>query len=1467
MDPHGSSPFGPLFSSLGVPPATCSLGVVDVLSSCPEVTGKGKEMAGTGVVDVLSSCPEVTGKGKEMAGTEKIKKVKEILSQLNLEKYADTKLSLRDVLETGLEDERSLNCLTLQDVPWRFLSKLLALNVTARDTSLKSIPADEHRDIEDCEKNNECTFDGDNLPSHSVNPLDVLCVLLYCSDSFLQQEILLKMSTCQFAVPLLLPPSDGTKCTLMLWAMRDMVRKWRPHSLRESRGFREESLVLIPMPTISFVRLGSCSLSKSRILNAILSPPQQHHDFFIHREMECGNVPRRLSDGLVEISWYFPGGREKSDIFPEPVAFTNLRGDIESHQLQFRFLTAVSSAVFIYIEDLGEREYKLLSDLKSGTKCYFIISSNEDKSKKSLNIITRLIRDLKISQSQILKKNRAINDAQFMLNLQSAILPLIKLSPTSVSVEGMADTARKQEIYVDEDCEQCKRGKDYAREITKDIQDIMGYKKEMMKLQGEPWKELAKTEKEYCRLKEQGKTNIEDYKSQLQMKILKLRREQNSFQLTDGLTKFISGIGFDSFEEKHYFLKWMKCELDSLARNSLCNLRDKYQKKLNNCNTDPKELAELDKIISGSSIGIEHFMREMGQFYEAECSLYREGKITGIYRQFMNLPGIAANLLLDGFPLELIDGDASNIPLQWVDDVLTELNSKVGRQCRMIVITVLGVQSTGKSTLLNTMFGLQFSVSSGRCTRGAFMLLMKVKEHQREELGCDFILIIDTEGLKAPELTTLEGSYEHDNELATLVVGLSDITIVNMAMENATEMKDILQIVVHAFLRMGTIGKKPNCQFVHQNISDISAHSQNMRDRKHLLEQLNAMTKAAAKMEKQNENMTFSDIMEYDPDKHNWYIPGLWHGVPPMAPVNVGYSENVQDFKKYLFQFIRERRIQGKATLDIPQFKEWIQSLWKAVKHENFIFSFRNSLVAEAYNQLSMKFSEWEWAFRKEMHLWVAKKETEIQNQSKEELNNNTQNTFKHESFQKHLSGEKAMLDSLQKYFESGIENLNFVERYKEDFKMSVKSLRNELEGYSLRRWDEAISIQKGKRKLKDLQEVYTITMEENVVRLLHDCRNRDAQLGDEELGREFAKMWEQTLSELQLSPLEKQQVHENMSLVLQKDFCTCSVPANLWDKTGLNLLNHGKGTFNVEKEHFDLPWYRSVKGLKEIIFHECWYKAKYLVKSLVDECHRFTTDKEQSKLDYSETYCRELLNIVNKCLQDPATSKLHTTARFQVDLKLHILGIAAPYFQRMHEDFISENDPLLRLGTFKAQYLSAFKDLYLQKDECQKRARDFCVLCLKPALMEHIYKNLGPEVVDDILSSGRSKEYSSRMFFQFTLLDNLLKENNFRNYVEYINNYECFVRVDMEPHVTPLQSREHIGVIGKKYPTERDILSSFKDCDIKKTFSRLTLKPQDELFKKVFGCGKQCRSVKPPVRLEVRHTPNTSQPSIDRRD
>uniref|UniRef100_A0A8C3T690 Up-regulator of cell proliferation-like domain-containing protein n=1 Tax=Chelydra serpentina TaxID=8475 RepID=A0A8C3T690_CHESE len=477
--------------------------------------------------------------------TDRKKEFQGILSKLKIASDGSGKLTLRDILEISSESLKDWTPQTTGDLPCHFLRKVMALNGTARSTNL----VQKTPNHQGCSEEGQIAgFDifslADINASDSLHPLDVLCAVLLCSDTFLQQEILSKMSMCQFALPLLLPALDPSKCTLTLWAVRDIVRKWRPHSLAQSRGFREESLVLMSMPTISFVRLGSCSFSKSKLLNEVLSPSQQHHDFFIHRDMESGNVPREIADGLVEISWYFPAGRENSDLFPEPVVVTNLRGDIESHWLQFSFVTQVSSAVFIVTENIGEREYALLSSLQgSDIKYYFTLHCNSGKIKESLGFLNQLAPVLKLDKSHLLMRENTRSNAGFVSKLQSTIGSIRSSTSKIVNLEDLAVTARELGIQVDEDCEECQSARKCTEEITEEIKDVATYKRKTLRCQGDLWKRLVKVEKELCQMKWQGPTSIEDYKSEWKEKLWGLCRRQNQCDLTEGMAEFIKGIG------------------------------------------------------------------------------------------------------------------------------------------------------------------------------------------------------------------------------------------------------------------------------------------------------------------------------------------------------------------------------------------------------------------------------------------------------------------------------------------------------------------------------------------------------------------------------------------------------------------------------------------------------------------------------------------------------------------------------------------------------------------------------------------------------------------------------------------------------------------------------------------------------------------------------------------------------------
>ncbi|XP_068099968.1 interferon-induced very large GTPase 1-like [Hyperolius riggenbachi] len=1422
----------------------------------------------------------------------------ELLSSLDMKIYANGVLTRKEVLEIGKDSLEQISLHRLQDVPWYLIHNFMSLNVNAR----KSQPEQSGTDMENLETDLETldfSLDSETGPE-LIHPLDVLCVVLHCANSFLQQEIVSKMSMCQFAIPLLLPSTDGPDCTFMIWAMRDVVKKWRPQSLKETKGFMEDNLVNIALPFYSFVRLQNCSISKSAIINQLLAPGQQHYDYFLHRNMEGGNLSRKISDGLVEMSSYFPSGQDNTDIFTDPLAVLNLRGDIVSNWTQFSFLTQISSVVFIFADSITETEYLLLSSLQNSKAKYVIICSVLSNPE---GITLEYVKKLNpVLNPQLLVKNHKINDATLVKKVQTIMR---SSKNTFLKLEEMTEKASELGIHIDENSKECQMAKRTALNITAEITNVESYKKETMKLQGDLWKELARIDVEMCRMKNQGDQNCETYKAKLNKQRAELLEKQNKHSLPNGIGQFISAMISLNPLERHFFLKWIKILLDSLARKNLVSLQEEYQKMCSTESTDRKKMKNLDQKMSDSSLGPEHFVRELGQFYEAESFMVKENNLKPDERKFHKLPEVAADLLLDGFPLELMDGDASNIPLQWIKDILATLDKKAGGQCRVRVITVLGVQSTGKSTLLNTMFGLQFPVANGRCTRGAFMTLIKVKQDFQDVLKCNFILVIDTEGLKAPELASLDESYEHDNQLATLVVGLSDITIINMAMENTAEMKDILQIVVHAFLRMQTTGKKPNCQFIHQNVGDVSAHVKNMRDRAKLSEELNEITKIAAKMEKKTEVTTFTDVMVHEKETHTWYIPSLWLGVPPMASVNVGYSETISQLKRHLLEFMRDH---SSTPQTLHGFSEWLMSLWKSVMYETFIFSFRNSLVAEAYEKLSIKYSELRWNFDKGMHSWIAEGENEIRNEKLDGLQT-VHERLKEDMHNKLCSEVTLMRESLEQYFKSGPEHTNLIERYKEEFLRNATHVRNEHERNLSHRLEEAVSIRKGKAAILSIQESFLQTIEAKVTSLLDHYKDNKLNLDNKAIKVKFEEMWNETLSGLQLSYIRRQDIPQNIFTQLRNDMVNSVSAVKEKLNTIKDLSAVQEMPFTIQESYFSTPWYENLA--KNITYlKEVEQKCEHLFNALQSKCTSYIMQKISTKEDYHETYCQELLLTINEDPLQKDLQMLHTTPLFNLDVKLIILGKAALMFQKMHEDFIKDNDPRLSLEQLKPQYLSTFENIFQMKDECQDRAKDFCEKCLKPAITEFVYKNLGKEMVDDILRSLDSKQYSSRAFFQYTLLKKLLEDKNFNLYIEYIRKYETFVRTFINNNIQEkykrrqslesVQNKVFRQVIGRVVQalqdsnivecsdvplfldkfcdmlkkelvisqsalkvitfqnkasvrqfitdiekfllsTEMEIKEELNSLSVQSLLTKVTLKPQDELFRKVIGCGKQC--------------------------
>ena len=345
-----------------------------------------------------------------------------------------------------------------------------------------------------------------------------------------------------------------------------------------------------------------------------------------------------------------------------------------------------------------------------------------------------------------------------------------------------------------------------------------------------------------------------------------------------------------------------------------------------------RDLEKAENLLSENSFTIHNLFREMGQIFEAlSCT---QSQIGDIFSRYYEFPKMVASLIMAGFPVELMDGDACSIPMEWILSILNCLSFKLNSH-KIVVVSVLGVESSGKSTLLNSMFGIQFAVSAGRCTRGVYAQLVPVAKTDRVPFS--YVLVLDTEGIRTCEKA--DYSLKRDNEVATLVIGMSDITILNVNGENYTDNKDMIQIAVHAFLRMRVYNMKRKCKFVHQNVPAADVNEKLGGKRVKLITALNEAAVQAARLEKVHGINDFSQVIELNPEKDVFYFGHFWEGQPPMARVSPYYYHSVLSLKECIFDNSRastEFRSMNEIQSDFT-------SIWNGILSEEFVFRFRNT--------------------------------------------------------------------------------------------------------------------------------------------------------------------------------------------------------------------------------------------------------------------------------------------------------------------------------------------------------------------------------------------------------------------------------------------------------------------------------------------------------------------------------------------
>ena len=833
------------------------------------------------------------------------------------------KLTMNDALLIQLKSPKDLQKLEQQCLLDVTLNKIMTCEYENGLCCYDKFPDYTSKDSDSSEDDDDDAKEGDDEKNFTIHPVDNLLTLIHCSDNILQQNLMSKLSLCQVAVPLLLPRDDNV--TLLLWALRCIVKKWNVASSVDKKNYIESPIVDIPSPVVSFLRIGSIHLSKSDVLNHVIGK----FSFFFFKGCNRVKCKKKLTEGLVDLCWYLPG--DNNDNFPlsdNPVLFLNLHGDARKHKKQVSFIQKLSLLSFIFVNEseMNDNAIQVIEDLSKCNKTVLFIEKIAERKHLSFNDNVET-HHFRIGKSL----------SYFQERIQKIITATVINKTRPIKLSECTEIAKSCGIHVDESMKDCQKAFKDAKKILDEIKKFtcpIEAKFKLFPLQGsEGWQKWAKIDRKQYQEFGKQTSDLEQYNAEKNARKMEIRRFMltNCAKLTVAVNTFINVLLKCDRISKQYFLSWLKLLLDEYNRAVFTR-----------CSGE----------MHNAAIGLEHFFREMEQIYETVNCLKSRSRDVSSY------PRVMAELIADGYCMEIMDGDSTHVPVDWVSAVFKELQAMYNNST-LYTISIVGVQSSGKSTLLNTMFGLNFSVSAGRCTRGAFMQLLSFHKDVKSVSKLDHVLLIDTEGLRAPELQFI--SKQHDNELATFVVGLADVAIINIGGENQAELSDILQTVCHGLIRINKIDINPSCKFVHHHVTEPGAESQTAGGRKKFVEVLDETVKKACELEAcEGKYNSFSEFMKFKENQDVLYFKPLWDGSPPMAKVNKQYAKGAQNFKVSLM----DHADQHKCSHSFTEFSAKINLLWNAVLREQFLFSFKNTLELIVRKEYGRKHSEWNAEFR-----------------------------------------------------------------------------------------------------------------------------------------------------------------------------------------------------------------------------------------------------------------------------------------------------------------------------------------------------------------------------------------------------------------------------------------------------------------------------------------------------------------------
>ena len=422
----------------------------------------------------------------------------------------------------------------------------------------------------------------------------------------------------------------------------------------------------------------------------------------------------------------------------------------------------------------------------------------------------------------------------------------------------------------------------------------------------------------------------------------------------------------EEFDRQLNAWKSPKCEEPLKKRNELhwqmeerlSELRQKDEKPEDDptLSSIKQKLTEVNKTLDGFDISIDDVWSDLISMAEKTIDISCTKQQSLLEKHCSLNPNVLQemykNVVLEGHPIQLLRGRPLYMATDFLSHVLRKIHADSHQSSKkLFVVSVIGEQSSAKSTLLNYLFGCGFQTRAGRCTRGLYVSLVHTSQVD--------VLVLDSEGLMCVE----DGSADFDNTITLMAAACSHVVIVNQKGEIVRQLRQLLGVAVFALKHLDVLDLKPYIWFVLRDQTDLNLAT--------LKSQFIKMNKTLSE-ESTRLNIAVSKFVNLSPDSLHLLPPAYSvekHGDRIVKLPSKLFSEKVLELRSKLFQLYEKEfhdtseechDTSVKSFSSMPDWLVQVRTVWETVQKFGGSLTHYESLyeveqrkeVSEAYRNI-----------------------------------------------------------------------------------------------------------------------------------------------------------------------------------------------------------------------------------------------------------------------------------------------------------------------------------------------------------------------------------------------------------------------------------------------------------------------------------------------------------------------------------